>query len=442
MVKLVLPGTELVPILTIEQAKRIPEQLLEKLFSLGDHQDFGDLIIITIKPSPQLDHSLIRCSVLWILHGANAPFLKHGPIEVSREGSWPVRYVPATHDDDLEYTATADTHHVFCMRLKLYISAASFGLLDLKGHVSGEICAPHYPVFKDEIVCMLDQLTSADLIHDLQTTDPQLSRFIAKRLQCMQAVLAANDAILPTLRGCISARERLISVIRHADDYIVDEGVRAICGSIEDSLEATAILDALIEKNPAESVISTAGRHSVALTHSSGERGEDDDDGEENDDGGQDDDDEEDDIPQRTRSSARRARNSNPPTPASFATAPGTQLRNRRPRPSSADFDFSHRQHAGLNRLTLKPPVARNEYWSVTPQRWNELSAQRQKTFAHAGLMCETDLGVSLPDVERCANCKKGGVSCDIYVEEDVTAHASRSCAYCITRNARCYRGG
>lgn len=434
MVKLVLPGTESVPILTVEQAKRIPEQLLKKLFALGDHQDFGDLLIITIKPSPQLHHSLITRLVLWILDGANAKFLEHGSIEVSREGAWSVRYVPAKHDDDLEYTATADTHRFFCTKLELYIFAARFGILDLKAHISDEICAPRYPVFRDEIVCLLDQLTSADLIHDLQNTDRQLGRFIAKRLLCMQAVLIANDATLPTLVGCISARERLISVIRHADDHIVDEGVKAICGSIEDSLEATAVLNALIEKNRAESVLCTADRRSVALTHSSGESHEDNESEE-------DENEDEDDIPLRTRSFARGARNTNLLTPASFATASWTQARPRRPRPSSADFDYSHPHHVGLNRLTLKPPVARNEYWSVTPQRWNGFSAQRQKVFTHAGLMCETDLGVSLPDAERCANCKKGGVSCDLYVKEDVTAHASRNCAYCAIKNAPCYRG-
>lgn len=430
MLKLVLPDTELVPTLTSEQASCIPNQLLERLFAIGDVQDFGDLTILTVKPSSQLNYSLVRRSMLWIVHGASAQFLEHGEVQVLSGGASPVQYVPAVHDDDLDCTATADTHRFFCTRLELYIFAARFAFLDLKAHVSDEICSSRYPVYEAEIVSLLNELTTANLIHDLQITDPGLSQFIGKRLQCMQGMLAANNTILPMLRGCVSARERLISVVRRADSYIVDAGVQAICSSIENSLEATAVLEALIEKHrSAEPVASAAARRSVATTHSSG--------------GAHDgnDEDEEDDIPLRTRSFARGAHsapNTNPPTPASLATAPSKQPRTRRARPSSTDFDYSHPHHMGLNHITPTRPTARNEYWSVTQERWNQFSANRQKIFTHAALMCETDLGVSQPDAERCATCKKRGVACHRYLEEGVTAHATGKCAYCLIKAVLC----
>lgn len=473
--KLILPGIDIqtTPTLTKEQVDLIPSKLLDALYEYGKNQNLGDFTLVTIDCPPH--QVMAQWLVQWLTYGASASFLEHRNIEVVRRAGSeePIAYVPDIHAQDLAFTPTPKTHGDFCNRIDQYIFSVQYDLRDLQAHLSEELRS-RFPVYEAEVMALLTE-TSSNGINDLHNVDAALSEFISQRLFLVRDNIVDDGSLLGPLQTCISSEEYGAALLRHATPAQIQQAVQHLSETVHPRTQIVAFFDIIYKKyngfvtsgpngraasaivdrpnvannnnamhafrgssatSQANMVPSVAGafdRPNVAANNNNYA------------------------MHVVSGSNAASQANMAPPVTGTIdrpnvaannstyamqtfqgisaaiqgkmaPPAIGTGAKQRRPQPSTDDFDYSHGTHA-LNIMTYARPQANNEWWSVLQDRWAKLSDTRKKIFTHIGLICETDLGTVAQT--SCTNCVSKGIPCEVYINDPITAYAGKNCAKC-----------
>lgn len=461
--KLMLTGTDAaeVPMLNAAQKSSLPVGFLEFLDDNGRVTDLSELDLITIKDNSH--HLVIKKSVEFYIKGS----LMHGEIRVERRDSnMAENYVHDLHAQDITFVATVETHQLFLEQVRLYLFCISLGMKDFQKYLCDNICT-RYPVYEAEIVALLTELRKSP--DTLQNTDPALLNHICQRKLLFPDMAMEIEPILVVLRLVTDSRARLLAMIPHVQEPVLDR-LWAAC-YIDPAAEAAALFDYFVKKHnlnnaqvqpahqtqqlhQAQPSIATQPRNTPAQNLQLSQRFT----------GG---------IPLmpfERRQSIQQAGTPRATSDDNMNVAhnvartplygnlarrtpqqPATQGRKRAHDPALLTnwtreqaahdpallTDWTGEQAADLGarrpftEAMYKPndlikPAAEGEYWSVTPEKWDSLSDARKETYHRAGLMAETTAGQAAK--ESCEECKKHSIVCMVFVD----AKHGTSCARCI----------
>lgn len=434
------PDLKSLPTLTVDQVNRIPPKARDFLFTLSKPLDCGDIMILSITEAPEI-HQWIIQAIEWTVHGEDADFLQNEDIKV-RHGpnEAPISYVTGVHNRDPEFTSTPETQRLVEKRIELYVFCLTNGFADLQAYLCAQFCSARYPIYAREIGDLLWHLDKNGLANDLHDIEPDLNRYIFHRASLLDDKLTQfTDELLPLLRRFFTERERHVAVVDFADGQKLERMTENICGDIGGDAELRALLaqgTSKYRKREGEALALVNGLGSISGASSAR--------------GGSvppavgasssiDSDDSDGDL--RTAVARWKRQRVNPPgrpnNKPNKNNIPDSTNRPRRPRPSLADFNYSH-PSASTHRLKLTRPVAEGEYWSVSAERWTGMLKRHKQEYSHVAMICETELGTTRA-AKPCVGCKKSGRTCDVYVDgEEVTAHVGRKCASCRIFKDRC----
>jgi hypothetical protein len=487
LLKLHLPGVDpaTIPVLSPEQVDQIPAELLGFLHKHGRVDDSGDLKIITVKDNR---HNFTILSIAkWAADGN----LEHGELKVEQLELMgleavhrPVAYDRSTHEQDITFVATPETHARFLQRLGLYMFSIRAGMSDLQAYTRKTICT-QYPVYEAELIALLT--TMCDYTDESDRLDPILASFVSARILCLREILVKHKGILPLLCQTISAKDRFFALAGRADHDVLTYALAELREGVGEAAETDALLDAFVEQNSIDAAvphhiqsaqattsttkaerkrkrkrptkaeaaakvakaISTATAGATvreesstmpgalargilaapsATPHSHDTRG-----GDEADHSGSKSSHGHPHANDNTGgplSTNEPARNNLPGTSARrlIQDVPASHMRARRPHPGKTLWTkLVSGQDAPS--LRLRRPKAENEFWSVTRDERRLLSDHYKRAFTHAGLICETEAGVVAP--EPCLACLAVGHVCEVFTGDARNTQFGEYCTRC-----------
>lgn len=491
MLKLSLPGVDptTIPTLTAKQVARIPAKFLDFLQTLGRVDDYGDLTIITVEDDR---HNFTIISIAgWVVNGR----LEHGELKVepleSRSDREPVAYNPSTHDQDITFVATAETHARFLQRLGLYIFILGVDMKDLQEYLCKTICT-EYPVYEAELIALLTAVF--EHTDGLRGLDPNLASFVSERMFCLHKILVTNTAVLPLLCKAISAKDRFLALAGRANHSALALALTELRNDVGEVAETDALLTTFIERNPfREDAVQSVQPVPLVTSSTQGKRKRG--------------------RPSKAELEAKSAKLDGSAAPSRAAgnesvapirvtthdtlttpsIAPNPVETPANPEVVLGDSVLSHghpsvqidvegrstsndltqnfpitaadqtsvninsphigkarRPHPGQSLWIRRPsapsgsralvratrPEVDNEYWSVTHDEWDALPEAQKRAYTHAGNICETEAGMVA--LESCSVCRELGHLCEIYTDDDLHRNFGKSCARCRIRFTKC----
>jgi hypothetical protein len=465
LLKLRLPGVDpvTIPVLTAEQTDRVPVILLNFLHDNGDVDDLGDLEIITVKDNR---HNFTILSIAeWVTNGS----LESGELMVEQlelidleAAHRPTVYDRSTHEQDITFVATAETHANFLQRLGLWEFSIGADMPDLQAYIRETICS-HYPVYEAELIVLLT--TMFKQTEDPHHLDPTLASFVSARMLCLRELLVPHRAILPLLRKFIGAKDRFQSLVDRAKPDVIAQAMAELCKGVGEEGETEALLDRFIEQNGIDAGKSQSVEPAPLSTPTT--------------------------RPNRKRGRLSNAETGTKAAKTSATVAAGAAV-SKRSATTTSDFwagpspspepdvtrddnetsgevlstndalkEFmngvvepalvpiipisgrkARRSHPGESMSyeregtrgppSLRPsrPRVNDEYWSATHYDWQKFSEREKRAYTHAGFICETEAGTVAS--KPCSACRAAGNHvCEVYTSDVRNDFGRGSCAKC-----------
>jgi hypothetical protein len=428
--KLVLSGTdpESIPILSPEKVSKVPARLLEILHDIGRVLDLGNIKVITI--SDNRHHFIIKKTIEFCDSGR----LQHDELTVERNTARrPVRYQRARHEHDTTFTATSEAHTLFLEHVRLYKFCLRTGFRDFQTYLSNSL-STHYPVYEVEVIALLNELYKDS--DTLENVDHDLLNFIGQRMVFLRDILANSKSLLPLLRARTDAKDHLLAIVRHADNASLSDELLTHVRTelrIEESTETTLLLDTFVAKHRNDTAVAQSDQTLPSTPAASGRLSR-----------------SQNNIvtlpvtvhpaPSNTTTAAPKRKRSRSSAPEEVSRSEGvTTTRPRRPHPDNQIYDFDASSTPGAPKtLHRVRPRIENEYWSVTPEKWDSFGDDSKRCYTHAGLICETEAGTIAP--EPCSNCLELGEVCEVYNTADArNLSFGGACARCrVTWRSKC----
>lgn len=249
--KILLPplGPKAVPLMSEVEVKKIPHHLLTWLRNEASQvQDLGELTVITV--SNKSHHLMIRRVVQWITRGEEAPFFSNDKPKVTCDGdSQAVLYNAKVHDNDTTCRATAETRTSFDREAELYCFSVIAGMTDVRITLSKRLSSL-YPVHVAEIATLFKRVYTNGIY---TAFDPELVRFIWRRIDVLKEPLAKDDQLLEFLRGCFRTTDKIkgLLVYMHGnpdEEIFSDRAVEHIFKEVGKTGEAKALIATFVDK--------------------------------------------------------------------------------------------------------------------------------------------------------------------------------------------------
>ena len=310
---------------------------------------------------------------------------------------------------------------------------------DMQAYLSNTI-RTEYPVYEAELIALLTAVL--EYTNDLSHLDPALASFVGQRMFCLRDLLAKTGAVLPLLCKTISAKDRFLALAGRADPADLALALAELRNSVGEVGETYALLDTFIKQNNVdEDKIQQVPAVTPAQTAAQKTRAK------------------------RKRGFTSKARVASETTevgaaaatdkvvgnggaitphaangsrrPTALSSVPNS-ARPRRPHPDIQIYEsgppLNHGAPKVLRRLR---PIIANEYWSATPEKWDQLGDDGKRCFTHAGLICETEAGTIAQ--EPCSECAELGEVCEVYNTGDArNLSFGGACTRCrLNRHAR-----
>ncbi|KAM0720111.1 hypothetical protein Q7P37_004247 [Cladosporium fusiforme] len=246
--KLVIDGSDKNAISKLDRrdANRLPQALLDRLRPAAKVDDYGDIIIWTINDPAH--HRDIDRTIQWVLQREKASFLRTKDTQSVRKQEGDPRatkYDPEKHENDLVFIATESTRASFVEDIDRYMYSIRVGLPDLRSLLSRRLCA--YPAYVAEIVKLLRALYAHDDVS--KNVDPELARFIFRRIGSLRSILVKDEALQAFLRGRIEPKANAQALLHHCDvsELNLSNALMSLRKGISTSDETTALLAAFME---------------------------------------------------------------------------------------------------------------------------------------------------------------------------------------------------